>query len=172
MADPHLNSMHLDLPRREEFRRAREMLIRSRGQQTQALEHLDEAAWPHGDGNTLVQHFPDRVPPGLDQWLMDQDAIYPLKVGVNTIGRLPDNDVVIKGSYVSRRHCAILVHAGDGCELHDIASKNGTYVNGRRLVGPVHLNSGDEIRMCDRQFIFYSKAGPGNGLHHDRTSSV
>ena len=80
---------------------------------------------------------------------------------------LGSNDVVIEGPYVSRRHCAILVHASEGCEIYDIASKNGTYVNGLRLCGPTQLHAGDELRMCDRQFTFMSKSAgkdePGHG---------
>ncbi len=76
------------------------------------------------------------VPEGSDFWLRDKAGTYALKVGVNTIGRLPDNDVVLSGEFVSRRHCAILVHAGEGCEVYDIASKNGTFINGARLSGP------------------------------------
>src|SRR5207237_3501868 len=112
-----------------------------------------------GGSHTMIQGAKERPPAGVNFWLMDKEAIYPLKVGVNTIGRLPDNDVVVQAPYVSRRHCAILVHAGDGCELHDIASKNGTYLNGRRLEGPTPINRGDEIRMCDRQMVFMNKTG-------------
>src|SRR5262245_26256723 len=80
---------------------------------------------------------------------MDDDFIYPLKVGLNTVGRSPDNDVIIQDGYVSRRHCAIVVHASKGAELYDTASKNGTFLNGNKLSGSTHLRSGDEIRMCD-----------------------
>ena len=89
---------------------------------------------------------------------MDKEAVYHLKLGVNTIGRLSDNDVVIPDPFLSRRHPAILIHTDEKCELHDVASKNGTYVNGRKIDGPTRLNSGDEIRMCDRQYIFVRKA--------------
>jgi hypothetical protein len=156
MTDPRLNSVHLGFPRREDFRRARDALLEARGLHTVALEK-HAAAFGEGGSYTMVQNQPNPAVPESDYWLMDQEGIYPLRVGVNTIGRLPDNDVVIQGPYVSRRHCAILVHAGDGCELYDIASKNGTYLNGLRLCGPTQLTSGDEIRMCDRQFIFMSK---------------
>jgi pSer/pThr/pTyr-binding forkhead associated (FHA) protein len=88
---------------------------------------------------------------------MDQEAIYPLRIGVNTVGRLPDNSVVIEDPHVSRRHCAVLIHAGDGGELHDVASKNGTYLNGRRIDHPTPLRTGDEIRMCDCRLIFVAK---------------
>jgi hypothetical protein len=156
MNDPRLNSVHLDFPRRQDFRRARNGLLEARGLHTLAVENRDALA---GESCTM-QNQRALVPPDLDFWLVDQQRIYPLRTGLNTIGRLPDNDVVIEGPYVSRRHCAILVHAGDGCEMHDIASKNGTYVNGLRLCGPTQLSAGDEIRMCDRQFIFMSKNAP------------
>jgi len=167
MNDPHLNSVHLDFPRREDFRRAREALLEARGLRTLAVEKHEEVL---GRGScTMMQNEPEAEPPNSDYWLKDQQGIYPLKIGVNTIGRLPDNDVVIEGPYVSRRHCAILVHAGTGCEIYDIASKNGTYVNGLRLCGPTPLAAGDEIRMCDRNFVFMSKNAPKDQPGHGST---
>src|SRR5687767_12243360 len=162
MIDSHLNSVHLDFPRREDFRRARENLLGCRGTRTLSLEQ-DGAGWSFDGSQTMVQDAggqDDELPKGMHYCLMGSDGIVPLKVGVNTIGRLPDNDVVVPTAYVSRRHCAILVHSANNCELHDIASKNGTFLNGRKLSGPTPLASGDEIRMCDQQFIFLSKHGP------------
>jgi hypothetical protein len=169
MADPRLNSVHLDFPRREEFRRAREVLVNGRGLNTQALEDRPSGRGDASNPHTIVEPERGNVPAGVRQWLMDQEGVYPLKVGVNTIGRMPDNDVVLHGPYVSRRHCAILVHAADGCELYDIASKNGTYLNGRRLSGPTRLTSGDEIRMCDRQLIFMSRTDAKDEPGHEHT---
>ena len=87
-------------------------------------------------------------------WLVDRDSVYPLKVGLNTIGRMPDNDVAVLDGSISRRHCAIIIHATRGSELYDTASKNGTFLNGQRVSVPTQLNPGDQIRLCDRQFIF------------------
>lgn len=169
MNDPRLNSVHLEFPRREDFRRARGALLGARGTHTVALEKHEGLLG--GQSRTLIDDIRDAEPAASEYWLMCGEGMYPLKVGVNTIGRLPDNDVVIQGPYVSRRHCAILVHAGDGCELYDIASKNGTYINGNRLSGPTHLASGDEIRMCDRQFVFMSKKGPEGQAGHESTKA-
>src|SRR5262249_31406587 len=170
MADSRLNSVHLDFPRREDFRHARDALLNSRGMNTVALDSASQAAWSQVGGHTMIQGPKDKVPAEVTFWLVDKDAIYPLKVGVDTIGRLPDNDVVVQAPYVSRRHCAILVHAGDGCELHDVASKNGTYINGKRLTGPTRLRSGDEISMCDLRLTFLSKTGDGGvGPAHEVT---
>jgi hypothetical protein len=159
MVDPRLNSVHLEAPRRQEFRRAREALLGARGWQTVMAEQAVPSE-PSDGPHTIVQApaNPAAVPAGLKFWLVDRDYIYPLKVGLNTVGRSPDNDVVIQDAYVSRRHCAILVHSDLKAELHDVASKNGTFLNGRKLSGPTQLHSGDEIRMCDRQIVFLTKS--------------
>jgi hypothetical protein len=162
MTDPRLNSVHLDPPRRQEYRRAREELLNARGWQTIAGEMHPEAGTSMAHDNTIIPKAEGHAPAGLKYWLVDRDYVYPLKIGLNTVGRAPDNDVVVQDAYVSRRHCAILVHAGTGCELHDTASKNGTYLNGRKLSGPTRLNPGDEIRLCDQQFIFMTQTDAQN----------
>jgi len=159
MADPRLNSVHLEPPRRADYRRAREELLRARGMNTLAVEaNPDEAS--SGNPHTVIQNAADALPPDLHYWLVDSEYIYPLKTGINTVGRSPDNDVVVHDCYMSRRHCAILVHAGEGCELHDTASKNGTFVNGKRIAGPTRLRTGDEIRICDQRLVFVARTHP------------
>src|SRR5262245_53769027 len=114
MVDPRLNSIHLEAPRRQEFRRARDGLLGARGYQT-VLAEQSPADGPH----TLVEAaVPVAMPPGLKIYLVDREYVYPLKIGLNTIGRSPDNDVVLQDGYVSRRHCAVLVHANLQVELH------------------------------------------------------
>ena len=157
MVDPRLNSIHLEAPRREEFRRARELLLAVRGYHTLMVERVPEPDL--NAGQTFIQDPSINSTASLDCWLVDRDQIYPLKVGLNTIGRAPENDVVLQDAYVSRRHCAVLVHANHTCELHDVASKNGTFLNGRKICQPTRLNMGDEIRMCDRQLVFQSRSG-------------
>jgi pSer/pThr/pTyr-binding forkhead associated (FHA) protein len=165
MADPRLNSIHLEPPRRQQYRRAREVLLNARGWQTVLAEQAPGISSAERPG-TIIDNDKSHPPPSsLQCWLMDKDFIYPLKVGLNTVGRSPDNDVVIQDGYVSRRHCAILVHAGRIAELHDTASKNGTYLNGNKLSGPTRLNSGDEIRMCDRNLIFVTQDGEPGPAH-------
>ena len=152
MTDSDLNSCHLESSRRDDFRRAREALLEARGLQTLVL---DQAGGPAGSqSHPIPQERRERQPAAC--WLRHRNGIYPLKPGVNTIGRLPDNDVVIEGPHFSRRHCAILVHAGDICELYDLASRNGAYVNGLKVNGSTQLVSGDQICMCKRRFVFLS----------------
>jgi hypothetical protein len=156
MTDPRLNSIHLELPRRQNFRAARDLLLNARGSHTLCAEAAGDPRGPSPNLTAIDQ-------PGADEALaakfvlMDRDYVYPLKVGLNTIGRMPDNDVVLEDAYVSRRHCAVLVHLGDSCDLHDVASKNGTFLNGRKIEGPTRLKSGDEIRMCNKNLVFVSR---------------
>jgi hypothetical protein len=162
--DPRLNSLHLEAPRRQDFRRAREALLQARGSHTLYAErHPDPDE--SGPSHTIIQNVGGVNPADLDCWLADDQYIYPLKIGLNTLGRAPENDVVVPDAFISRRHCAILVHAQDGCELHDTASKNGTFLNGAKLSHPTPLKTGDEIRICERQFVFVSRLdkrrGPG-----------
>ena len=172
MSDPRLNSVHLDSPRRQLFRQAREVLLSARGWQTVAAENECDHAAPSDSPHTMVLQPESPPPPGVKFWLVDKESLYPLKVGLNTIGRAPENDVVVPDAYVSRRHCAILVHSGDGCELHDIASKNGTFLNGRKLSGPTPINIGDEIRMCDRQLVFMSQGDDAADQGPPRTQTA
>src|SRR2546426_11896557 len=105
MLDPLLDSVHLELPRRQEFRLARDMVLDARGEQTMAGERRQAS---RALDQTALQAC--RAQPSACFVLMDRESTYPLKVGVNTVGRLPDNDVVLQDPYVSRRHCAILGH--------------------------------------------------------------
>jgi ABC-type multidrug transport system ATPase subunit/pSer/pThr/pTyr-binding forkhead associated (FHA) protein len=60
-----------------------------------------------------------------------------------TVGRLPDNDVVLDDLLVSRRH-AQLDLTPSGYRLTDLGTGNGTYVNGQRVTETV-LQPGDVI---------------------------
>lgn len=169
MSDPRLNSIHLESFRREEFRRAREVLLGSVGERTcKAVEEqvLHSRTQPN---QTILDSIAGKLGPTQQYALVDKDAVYELRVGLNTIGRLSDNDVVVPDPYLSRRHCAIMVHATKGCELHDVASKNGTFVNGKKIAGPTLLTSGDEIRMCDRNLVFVCRADPPKQQTIDNT---
>src|SRR4051812_10114661 len=100
--DPRLNSIHLDPSRRQDFRQARKALLNSRGERTLLAETGSDPS--PSDLHELLQSRPNALPAGAVFVLMDRQHTYPLKVGLNTVGRLPDNDVVVEDPYVSRRH--------------------------------------------------------------------
>jgi pSer/pThr/pTyr-binding forkhead associated (FHA) protein len=159
MSDPRLHSLHLEgQPRRDQFRAARQAIQAACGSQTLAGDLKMAAPDERLDASTLA------VPPGgpipglagrFTFFLKDGGNVYPLHLGLNSVGRLPDNDVVIRDECVSRRHCAVVVHHDLRCELHDVASKNGTLLNGKKIPGPTKLQSGDQITLCGRRLTFH-----------------
>jgi hypothetical protein len=160
MSDPRLDSCHLGFdPRRQEYRRSREALLRERGPLTLAGEQLHGLLGAEEDWPSLLPFRPDQVIPGTRFLLVDHqaDCYFVLKTGLNTIGRLTNNDIALEENWISRRHCVIIVHARGGSELHDTASLNGTWVNGRRVQHPVALASGDWIQVCHRLLLFVSE---------------
>jgi len=161
MGDPRLNSLHLDPSRRQDYRRAREQLLQARGSETIYAER--KRADDSEVNNTLIREAGSPLPAGLQCWLTDHEYIYPLKIGLNTMGRSAENDVVVEDLYVSRRHCAVLMHHDGSCVLQDTASKNGTYINGARISGPTTLKPGDTIRICNREYVFQNRAALPDG---------
>jgi DNA-binding winged helix-turn-helix (wHTH) protein len=67
-----------------------------------------------------------------------------LSAGQHIIGRDPDAGVFLDSPGVSRRHARISI-ADSGATLEDLGSKNGSYVGGRRIEGPLPLADGDVI---------------------------
>ena len=61
-----------------------------------------------------------------------------------TIGRAPDNDVVLSAASISSHH-AELHWRGDDLVVNDLGSSYGTRRDGRRLEVPTILRDGDEI---------------------------
>jgi len=64
---------------------------------------------------------------------------------VITIGRLPENDVVVSDKGVSRRHAQIRTKDGSST-LTDLGSTNGTNLNGKPVQSRA-LNDGDRITV-------------------------
>ena len=66
---------------------------------------------------------------------------------VITIGRSTQNDVVINDPYVGRNHLQIIQKDDGAFYVVDFGSKNGTYVNGRKVRGEVLLSPNDVVRI-------------------------
>ncbi len=67
------------------------------------------------------------------------------------IGRGPECDVVIKDPKASRRHCQ-LSKTESAFVLEDLGSRNGTYVDGSRIAGPVNLKPNQAFKAGDTVF--------------------
>ncbi len=68
--------------------------------------------------------------------------------GDTRAGRGRDNDIALNDPSISREHFLIREDQGH-LTLYDRGSKVGTWVNGRRVDGPVLLQNGDEITVGD-----------------------
>jgi DNA-binding winged helix-turn-helix (wHTH) protein len=78
--------------------------------------------------------------------LLWSDRVVALGNGEHLLGRGPDCDVLIEAPGVSRSHARIVV-AGSSTTIADLGSRNGTYVNRKRISGPSLLRDGDEIAI-------------------------
>jgi DNA-binding winged helix-turn-helix (wHTH) protein len=84
------------------------------------------------------------------QWGIQQ---VPLGPGENVIGRAADALINVASLKVSRRHARIVVEGGRAV-LEDLGSRNGTYVDERRIEGPVELRGGEHITVGPVLLIF------------------
>lgn len=80
-----------------------------------------------------------------------------------TIGRTPDNQLVVNDAKSSSHHAEIRTD-GQSYSITDLGSTNGTFVNGQRLERgvPRQLSSGDVIRIGDTPYTYEANAGSGS----------
>lgn len=81
----------------------------------------------------------------LARLIMDGQRNIILNREVFTIGRHPNNDLVLSDLRVSRHHCQLRVRQGRFV-LYDNQSRGGTFVNGQRIVEH-DMASGEVIRI-------------------------
>jgi pSer/pThr/pTyr-binding forkhead associated (FHA) protein len=93
----------------------------------------------------LILKFDDR---DLTERSVGQQAV--------TIGRLPDNDIVVDNAAVSGRHAKVYKQ-GDKYVIEDLQSTNGTFISGQR-VGSQALKDGDTITI-GKHTILFDRAG-------------
>ncbi len=67
-----------------------------------------------------------------------------------TIGRTPDNDIVLADPTVSRHHAELRFNPTTGYELRDLQSHNGTFVNGQHIT-VAHLQGTDLVSIGNRR---------------------
>ncbi|HNS98247.1 MAG TPA: FHA domain-containing protein [Polyangiaceae bacterium] len=90
----------------------------------------------------------------------DQDTI--------TIGRAPGNDLMIPDYSVSRQHAQ--VHFADGSfTVHDLGSKLGTVVSGKRVSDTLSFQPGERLELGDFELVF---EGPIDASYRTQYSSL
>ena len=81
-----------------------------------------------------------------------QELRFPLFKDRLTIGRTEQNDIQLKASYISRRH-AVVVTESDATRIIDWGSKNGVFVNSKRVTEHF-LKNGDTVTIGTAEFRY------------------
>jgi hypothetical protein len=81
-----------------------------------------------------------------------QDTSFPLVRDTYTLGRHRNNDIVVNDPKVSSFHARI-DRSSEGFVLVDLKSRNGSFVNGKRITQRV-LATGDEVRLGTARLLY------------------
>jgi len=74
------------------------------------------------------------------------DTAYDLPEGTTTLGRADENDIVLSGDLVSRKHARLHVKGGE-LSVEDLGSRNGSKINGQPLTGTRVVKVGDYVAV-------------------------
>jgi pSer/pThr/pTyr-binding forkhead associated (FHA) protein len=102
---------------------------------------------------------------------LDDRELQECSVGIHpvSIGRLPDNVMIIDHPAVSGRHARVYKE-GSHYVLEDLKSTNGTFVNDRPIARHA-LEEGDVILIAKHRVLFTQKGGLGDGLVIDQIAA-
>jgi hypothetical protein len=92
---------------------------------------------------------------------------FPLREGVNILGRDATADVPIDDTTVSRKHAAITI-SSDGASIEDLSSKNGTFVDGVKLEESAPLLEGQKVVLGDAAIAFRTSPSRGTTVSVSR----
>jgi serine phosphatase RsbU (regulator of sigma subunit) len=101
----------------------------------------------------------------------DEGMIFPLHESVTTLGRSPSNAIQVSDRRASRFHAEI-VRRGTTFRLRDLASKNGTCVQGARVAEEHTLRHGDTVRIGQTMFVFEDEEFDAAGTGKSSSSGI
>lgn len=78
--------------------------------------------------------------------LQYRGTLFPIRSGEVILGRSSYASIVVNNPLASREHAVVRAAAGR-LEVQDLGSKNGTYVNGKRVQGTISVDDGDIIKI-------------------------
>jgi hypothetical protein len=90
-------------------------------------------------------------------WMRHGGVDVVLRPGHNVVGRSSDAVVRLRSDQASRRQAVVVVDGGT-VTIEDLDSRNGTFLNGRRLGGKATLRDGDHIAVGDEVMVFCAAA--------------
>jgi adenylate cyclase len=114
--------------------------------------------------------YSNGMEPSANLWLELASGEQVPIAGTCSIGRAPSNQLVLPDEKVSRHHALIQTMENHECWIVDLASANGTYVNGRRIEQALLLRERDEITIGPARIIFRASDAPS--IRHDDDASL
>ena len=130
------------------------LLLQSLDRRREAVPYLPVRCRPRATGGNVASY--------LEVWKREGPELVPLDADRITIGSHVSNDVVLSADRTVSRLHAVLEAFPAGWSLRDMGSRNGTFVNGRKLSGERLLAPGDEVRIGRTRLVL---RGSGHGEH-------
>jgi DNA-binding winged helix-turn-helix (wHTH) protein len=113
----------------------------------------------HGFGYGFENVVEDSTQLPAACYLVFSGRAVPLFEGGNLIGRELAARIMLDSMRVSHRHARMTVQ--DGCTtLEDLGSRNGTWLNGQRINGPVTLSHGDVVTIGGVALTYHARGVP------------
>ncbi|MEZ6055284.1 MAG: FHA domain-containing protein [Planctomycetaceae bacterium] len=81
------------------------------------------------------------------------------------IGRQSGLDLTVPSAFVSGKHAELSCLNGR-LVVHDLGSRNGTFVNGERIRRPTYLSAGDLLRLGDVKFRIHAQGATRDDAPH------
>jgi FHA domain/Domain of unknown function (DUF1707) len=126
---------------------------RSQGELEELISDVQPAPAPRRLLLRLVEWF-SRLGADLDAaWERPRIPVIALPAGTAgvTIGRAKDCDLMLSDATVSRHHAELRRH-GEGWILRDLGSRNGTRVNGMRVLEATEVHPGDRVALGEARY--------------------
>ena len=120
----------------------------------EAIQEIDNRISEKTEERALGER--ERVTRVLTGTIEGQELRFPLFKDRLTIGRTSQNDIQIKSEHISRRH-AVVVIEGDVTRVIDWGSKNGVFVNSKR-VKEHFLKNNDIVSVGAAEFRYEERA--------------
>jgi adenylate cyclase len=94
-----------------------------------------------------------------------QEVEQAFRTDKTTVGRHEKSDLRLLDSMVSRHHC-LLTREEEKFVLKDLESRNGTWINGRKIKNKGHVKHGDVIQIGPFRLIFRERDNEGQIHSH------
>jgi pSer/pThr/pTyr-binding forkhead associated (FHA) protein len=94
------------------------------------------------------------MPAYLEVWRPDGTELVPLERERVSVGRAESNDVAVSSDGKASRLHAVFERLPGGWCVRDLSSRNGTFVNGRRIDRDQPIYPGDEVCVGDTRLVY------------------